>query len=66
MGWRWESAWIVESGPRRYIRFQADLPNECWQADFTHYHLTRHDGGLGCEVEILSSLLPVSGPGPIP
>jgi transposase InsO family protein len=39
-----------------YIRFQADLPNECWQADFTHYHLMRHDGGLGSEVEILSWL----------
>lgn len=23
-----------------YIRFAADLPNECWQADFTHYRLT--------------------------
>jgi transposase InsO family protein len=22
-----------------YIRFQADLPNECWQADFTHWRL---------------------------
>ena len=19
-----------------YIRFEADLPNECWQSDFTH------------------------------
>ena len=26
--------------PRRaWIRFQADLPNECWQADFTHWSL---------------------------
>src|SRR5258706_400489 len=25
-----------------YIRFAADLPNECWQADFTHY--PRGDG----------------------
>jgi len=26
--------------PRRtYIRFEADLPNECWQADFTHWPL---------------------------
>ena len=39
-----------------YIRFQADLPNECWQADFTHYRLTRHDGRPGCDVEILSWL----------
>ena len=22
-----------------YIRFQADLPNECWQSDVTHYFL---------------------------
>jgi transposase len=25
---------------RSYLRFQADLPNECWQSDFTHYRLT--------------------------
>jgi transposase InsO family protein len=31
-----------------YIRFQADLPNEMWQADFTHWHLTD-----GTDVEIL-------------
>jgi transposase InsO family protein len=23
-----------------YIRFEAELPNETWQSDFTHYHLT--------------------------
>jgi transposase InsO family protein len=39
-----------------YIRFQADLPNECWQADFTHYRLTRQDGRPGSHVEILSWL----------
>src|SRR5437764_3438372 len=39
-----------------YIRFQADLPNQCWQADFTHYRLARHDGRPGSEVEILSWL----------
>jgi len=22
-----------------YVRFQADLPNECWQSDFTHWRL---------------------------
>ena len=22
-----------------YQRFQAELPNQCWQADFTHYPL---------------------------
>lgn len=39
-----------------YIRFQAELPNECWQADFTHYWLTTGDGGQGAEVEILTWL----------
>jgi transposase InsO family protein len=31
-----------------YIRFQADLPNETWQADFTHYRLADRS-----DVEIL-------------
>jgi transposase InsO family protein len=39
-----------------YIRFQASLPNECWQADFTHYRLTRPDGTPGDDVEILTWL----------
>ena len=30
-----------------YIRFAAELPNECWQADFTHYPLA---GGTGTEI----------------
>ena len=30
-----------------YIRFQAQMPNETWQADFTHYRLTRPDGRAG-------------------
>jgi transposase InsO family protein len=30
-----------------YIRFQADQPNECWQADFTHYPLAN---GAGTEI----------------
>ena len=34
-----------------YIRFQADLPNECWQADITHWHLAS-----GTRVEILDFL----------
>ena len=25
-----------------YIRFEADLPNETWQSDFTHYRLTNN------------------------
>jgi transposase InsO family protein len=36
-----------------YIRFQAEQPNECWQADFTHYRLTRLDGRPGGDAEIL-------------
>jgi len=39
-----------------YIRFQADLPNECWQADFTHYRLTDPGGAPGADVEILTWL----------
>ena len=36
--------------PRRtYIRFESDLPNECWQSDFTHWPLTD-----GTDTEILS------------
>jgi transposase InsO family protein len=27
-----------------YIRFAAELPNECWQADFTHYPLADRTG----------------------
>jgi transposase InsO family protein len=30
-----------------YIRFAAELPNECWQSDFTHYPLA---GGAGAEI----------------
>ena len=38
--------------PRRsYIRFEADLPNECWQADFTHWPLAE-----GTDTEILTFL----------
>jgi transposase InsO family protein len=34
-----------------YIRFEAELPNETWQSDFTHWRLAR-----GADVEILSWL----------
>src|SRR5215203_4621824 len=34
-----------------YIRFEASLPNECWQSDFTHYRLA-----TGIDVEIISWL----------
>jgi transposase len=30
-----------------YIRFAAEMPNECWQSDFTHYPLA---GGAGTEI----------------
>lgn len=30
-----------------YIRFQSDLPNEMWQSDFTHWHLSN---GTGVEI----------------
>ena len=30
-----------------YLRFEADMPNECWQSDFTHYPLA---GGTGTEI----------------
>jgi transposase InsO family protein len=40
-----------------YIRFEASMPNETWQADFTHYRLTRPDGRPGAaDVEIVSWL----------
>jgi transposase InsO family protein len=34
-----------------YIRFAAELPNQCWQADFTHYRLAD-----GSDTEILTFL----------
>jgi transposase InsO family protein len=36
-----------------YIRFQADLPNETWQTDFTHHRLRNTRPG-GTDTEILS------------
>jgi transposase InsO family protein len=39
-----------------FIRFEAAMPNQCWQADFTHYRLTRPDGRPGADSEILSWL----------
>ena len=39
-----------------YIRFEAAMPNESWQADFTHYWLTAPDGTPTAEVEIISWL----------
>ena len=34
-----------------YLRFAAELPNECWQSDFTHYPLAS-----GADTEILTWL----------
>lgn len=39
-----------------YIRFQASMPNETWQSDFTHYRLTRPDGRPGNDAEIITWL----------
>ena len=39
-----------------YIRFEASMPNECWQSDFTHYRLATADGGLGVDTEIITWL----------
>ena len=38
------------------IRFEASMPNETWQSDFTHYRLTHRDGTPGADVEILTWL----------
>jgi transposase InsO family protein len=43
---------LVTPAPRKrprssLIRFAADLPNECWQSDMTHWSL---GGGRGCEI----------------
>src|SRR3984893_8024583 len=38
-----------------YVRFAADLPNECWQSDFTHYRLAdRSDAEIICWLDGLS------------
>jgi transposase InsO family protein len=39
-----------------YIRFQAEMPNETWQSDFTHYRLTAPEGTPGQDVEIITWL----------
>lgn len=49
-------AGLITAEPRKrprhtYIRFEADLPNECWQADFTHWPLAN-----GSDTEILTFL----------
>ena len=47
---------LIEPQPRKrprssYVRFEARLPNECWQSDFTHWRLAD-----GTDTEILSWL----------
>jgi len=55
------AAGLVEPQPKKrprssYVRFEAEQPNETWQADFTHFRLTRPDGEPGADTEILSWL----------
>jgi transposase InsO family protein len=50
---------LVTAQPKKrprssYVRFEADMPNECWQADFTHYRLARRRANEGQDVEILT------------
>jgi hypothetical protein len=52
---------LVTPEPRKrprssYLRFQAELPNQCWQSDFTNYRLTRPTAGPGADTEILGWL----------
>jgi transposase InsO family protein len=54
-------AGLIISEPRKkpkaaYVRFAAELPNQMWQTDFTHYRLTRLDGTPGVDTEILCFL----------
>ena len=51
---------LVTPAPKKrpkasYIRFQAALPNECWQSDFTHYRLA-DDTPAGTDVEVITWL----------
>src|SRR4051794_4662358 len=39
-----------------YLRFEAAMPNQPWQSDFTHYRLSRRDRRPGADVEIISWL----------
>ena len=47
------AAGLIEPEPKKrpkssYVRFNAELPNECWQSDFTHWRLAD-----GTDTEIL-------------
>ncbi|MGH3369746.1 MAG: helix-turn-helix domain-containing protein, partial [Nocardioidaceae bacterium] len=55
------AAGLVTPEPKKrpkssYIRFQASMPNETWQSDFTHFRLTHPDGRPATDVEIISWL----------
>ena len=39
-----------------YTRFEASMPNQTWQSDFTHYRLAHRDGRPGRDIEIISWL----------
>jgi transposase len=39
-----------------YQRFQAELPNQCWQADFTHYRLVGPATAPAGDAEVLTWL----------
>lgn len=47
-----DAALVVAEPKKRpkssYIRFEAELPNECWQSDFTHWRLAD-----GTDIEVL-------------
>jgi transposase InsO family protein len=50
------AAGLIVAEPKKrpktsYIRFQAELPNQCWQSDFTHWRLAE-----GTDSEILTWL----------
>src|SRR4051812_35655002 len=55
---------LVTAEPKKrpkssYIRFEASMPNETWQSDFTHYRLSDPagaDGRPGADTEILTWL----------
>jgi hypothetical protein len=54
-------AGLVVSEPKKrprssYIGFEANAPNECWQSDFTRYHLTHPDGRPGEDADIITQL----------
>ena len=39
-----------------YKRFAAEMPNQTWQSDFTHYRLTNPDATHGPDCEIITWL----------